>query len=268
MDAQALQWPPVIPGETIAAPIGPGVQAIADGSERRALELLSEGAAPELQGSRLPSVVVPSGLDAADDMVLVVSARDGPMPGTRDGVLMVAQAGSRIVCVLLTSVEDLMWEDEDLIELVEVEVRGILSEYGFQGDDIPFIRGSRDLISSGRFRAEVALAVSRQRVEDLSSLLGPRITAYVLGLSTLKELPSDGPAEILTAPLSAERLRMALRAARLVVGRYDQDTARMWFFGMNTDLGGLAPAGVLRNAEHGSSLERAVLAAAQFAGAE
>ena len=75
-----------------------------------------------------------------DGAILVVSAADGPMPQTREHILLARQVGVPYIVVFLNKVD--MVDDEELLELVEVEVRDLLSEYDFPGDDIPFIKGS------------------------------------------------------------------------------------------------------------------------------
>jgi elongation factor Tu len=75
-----------------------------------------------------------------DGAILVVSAADGPMPQTREHILLARQVGVPYIVVFLNKAD--MVDDEELLELVEVEVRELLSEYEFPGDDIPFITGS------------------------------------------------------------------------------------------------------------------------------
>jgi len=75
-----------------------------------------------------------------DGAILVVSAADGPMPQTREHILLARQVGVPYIVVFLNKAD--MVDDEELMELVEVEVRELLSEYDFPGDDIPFITGS------------------------------------------------------------------------------------------------------------------------------
>src|SRR6188472_4248811 len=72
--------------------------------------------------------------------ILVVSAADGPMPQTREHILLARQVGVPYMVVFLNKAD--MVDDEELLELVEVEVRDLLSEYDFPGDDIPFVTGS------------------------------------------------------------------------------------------------------------------------------
>src|ERR1700684_1648923 len=81
-----------------------------------------------------------TGAAQMDGAILVVSAADGPMPQTREHILLARQVGVPALVVFLNKVD--MVDDEELMELVEVEVRELLSEYDFPGDDIPFITGS------------------------------------------------------------------------------------------------------------------------------
>ena len=75
-----------------------------------------------------------------DGAILVVSATDGPMPQTREHILLARQVGVPSIVCFLNKVD--MVEDEELVELVEMELRELLSFYKFPGDDIPIIRGS------------------------------------------------------------------------------------------------------------------------------
>src|SRR6267378_2951033 len=81
-----------------------------------------------------------TGAAQMDGAILVVSAADGPMPQTREHILLARQVGVPYIVVFLNKVD--MVDDDELLELVEVEVRDLLSEYEFPGDDIPFIQGS------------------------------------------------------------------------------------------------------------------------------
>ena len=81
-----------------------------------------------------------TGAAQMDGAILVVGADDGPMPQTREHILLARQVGVPHVVVFLNKVD--MVEDEELIELVELEVRELLSKYEFPGDDIPIVRGS------------------------------------------------------------------------------------------------------------------------------
>jgi len=81
-----------------------------------------------------------TGAAQMDGGILVVSAADGPMPQTREHILLSRQVGVPYIVVFLNKCD--MVEDEELLELVEMEVRDLLSEYEFPGDDTPIIRGS------------------------------------------------------------------------------------------------------------------------------
>ena len=81
-----------------------------------------------------------TGAAQMDGAILVVSAADGPMPQTREHILLARQVNVPYVIVFLNKVD--MVDDEELLELVEVEVRELLSEYDFPGDDVPVISGS------------------------------------------------------------------------------------------------------------------------------
>jgi elongation factor Tu len=81
-----------------------------------------------------------TGAAQMDGAILVVSAADGPMPQTREHILLARQVGVPYIVVYLNKTD--MVDDEELLELVELEVRELLSEYEFPGDDIPIIKGS------------------------------------------------------------------------------------------------------------------------------
>jgi elongation factor Tu len=81
-----------------------------------------------------------TGAAQMDGAILVVSAADGAMPQTREHILLARQVGVPYIVVFLNKVD--MVDDPELLELVEVEIRDLLSEYEFPGDDIPFIAGS------------------------------------------------------------------------------------------------------------------------------
>ncbi|UCH64052.1 MAG: elongation factor Tu [Fidelibacterota bacterium] len=81
-----------------------------------------------------------TGAAQMDGAILVVSAADGPMPQTREHVLLARQVNVPSIVVFLNKVD--MVDDEELVELVEVELRDLLNQYEFPGDDIPIIRGS------------------------------------------------------------------------------------------------------------------------------
>ena len=81
-----------------------------------------------------------TGAAQMDGAILVVSAADGPMPQTREHILLSRQVGVPYIVVFLNKVD--MVDDEELLELVEMEVRDLLSEYDFPGDEIPVVAGS------------------------------------------------------------------------------------------------------------------------------
>ena len=81
-----------------------------------------------------------TGAAQMDGAVLVVSAADGPMPQTREHILLARQVGVPYIIVYLNKCD--MVDDEELLELVEMEVRELLSKYDFPGDDVPIIKGS------------------------------------------------------------------------------------------------------------------------------
>ena len=81
-----------------------------------------------------------TGAAQMDGAILVVSAADGPMPQTREHILLARQVGVPALVVYMNKVD--MVDDEEILDLVELEVRELLSEYEFPGDDIPVIRGS------------------------------------------------------------------------------------------------------------------------------
>ncbi|NBG89017.1 elongation factor Tu [Isachenkonia alkalipeptolytica] len=81
-----------------------------------------------------------TGAAQMDGAILVVSAADGPMPQTREHILLSRQVGVPYIVVFMNKCD--MVDDEELLELVEMEIRDLLSEYDFPGDDIPIIQGS------------------------------------------------------------------------------------------------------------------------------
>jgi len=91
-----------------------------------------------------------------DGAILVVSAADGPMPQTREHILLARQVNVPYIVVFMNKVDQV--DDEELLELVEMEVRDLLSSYEFPGDDIPVIRGSAleamEALTAGKNAAE------------------------------------------------------------------------------------------------------------------
>jgi elongation factor Tu len=92
-----------------------------------------------------------TGAAQMDGAVLVVSAADGPMPQTREHILLARQVGVPAVVVYLNKVD--MVDDAELLELVELEVRELLSKYGFPGDEVPIVKGSALAALEGRDEA-------------------------------------------------------------------------------------------------------------------
>ena len=88
-----------------------------------------------------------TGAAQMDGAILVVSAADGPMPQTREHILLARQVGVPYIIVFLNKAD--MVDDEELLELVEMEVRELLSKYDFPGDDTPIIKGSAKLALEG-----------------------------------------------------------------------------------------------------------------------
>jgi elongation factor Tu len=81
-----------------------------------------------------------TGAAQMDGAILVVSAADGPMPQTREHILLARQVGVPAIVVFMNKCD--MVDDAELLDLVEMEVRELLSKYEFPGDDIPIIKGS------------------------------------------------------------------------------------------------------------------------------
>ena len=81
-----------------------------------------------------------TGAAQMDGAILVVSAADGPMPQTREHILLARQVGVKYIIVFMNKTDQV--DDEELLELVEMEVRELLNEYDFPGDEIPIIKGS------------------------------------------------------------------------------------------------------------------------------
>jgi elongation factor Tu len=99
-----------------------------------------------------------TGAAQMDGAILVVSAADGPMPQTREHILLARQVNVPYVVVYLNKVD--MVDDEELLDLVELEVRELLSEYDFPGDDVPVIRGSAlKALEDGKPGSEAAKSV-------------------------------------------------------------------------------------------------------------
>ncbi len=99
-----------------------------------------------------------TGAAQMDGAILVCSATDGPMPQTREHVLLARQVGVPYIVVFLNKCD--MVDDAELLELVEMEIRELLSKYGFPGDDVPVIKGSAKLALEGNEGDEGELGIT------------------------------------------------------------------------------------------------------------
>ena len=109
-----------------------------------------------------------TGAAQMDGAILVVSAADGPMPQTREHILLARQVGVPYIIVYLNKCD--MVDDPELLELVEMEVRELLSNYNFPGDDIPIIKGSAKLALEGD-KGELGEQSIMQLAETLDSYI-------------------------------------------------------------------------------------------------
>ena len=105
-----------------------------------------------------------TGAAQMDGAILVIAATDGPMAQTREHILLARQVGVPKIIVFLNKCD--MVDDEELLELVEMEVRELLSEYGFPGDEIPIIRGSALKAMEGDPEAEKAIVELMKVVDE------------------------------------------------------------------------------------------------------
>ena len=105
-----------------------------------------------------------TGAAQMDGAILVVAATDGPMPQTREHILLGRQVGVPYIIVFLNKCD--MVDDEELLELVEMEVRELLSEYGFDGDELPVIKGSALKALEGDADAEKAIIELMETVDE------------------------------------------------------------------------------------------------------
>src|SRR5882757_9614223 len=104
-----------------------------------------------------------TGAAQMDGAILVVSAADGPMPQTREHILLARQVEVPYIVVFLNKAD--MVDDDELVDLVEVEVRDLLSEYEFPGDDIPFVTGSALKALEGDADAEAKILELAQALD-------------------------------------------------------------------------------------------------------
>jgi elongation factor Tu len=128
-----------------------------------------------------------TGAAQMDGAILVVAAPDGPMPQTREHLLLARQVEVPAVCVFLNKVD--MMEDEELLELVELEMRELLSTYDFPGDDVPIIRGSA--LAALESTSEDADAPEYQPILELMAA----VDSYIPQPERPKELPFLMPIE-------------------------------------------------------------------------
>src|ERR671938_144752 len=98
-----------------------------------------------------------TGAAQMDGAILVVSAADGPMPQTREHILLARQVGVPALVVFMNKVD--MVDDPELLELVEMEVRELLSSYDFPGDEIPIVKGSALMALEGKSEEQGKAAI-------------------------------------------------------------------------------------------------------------
>merc|ERR1712138_150696 len=110
-----------------------------------------------------------TGAAQMDGAILVVSAADGPMPQTREHILLSRQVGVPFIVVFLNKAD--MVDDEELLELVEMEVRDLLSQYDFPGDDTPIITGSALMALEGKDDNEMGTTAVKKLVEALDDYI-------------------------------------------------------------------------------------------------
>ncbi len=123
-----------------------------------------------------------TGAAQMDGAILVVSAADGPMPQTREHILLAGQVGVPYIVVFLNKAD--MVDDEELLELVELEVRELLTSYDFPGDDIPFVIGSATQALEGD---EAAI----EKIKELAAALDSYIPEPVRALDKPFMMPVE-----------------------------------------------------------------------------
>jgi elongation factor Tu len=159
-----------------------------------------------------------TGAAQMDGAILVVSAADGPMPQTREHILLARQVGVPALVVFLNKVD--MVDDEELLELVEMEVRELLSSYEFPGDDIPIVKGS-------------ALAA----VEDRDATIGEDA---ILSLMTAVDTYIPQPERPVDLPfmMAVEDVFSISGRGTVVTGRIDRGVVKV---GEEVEIVGLRP---------------------------
>ncbi|PVB60859.1 elongation factor Tu [Labrenzia sp. 011] len=125
-----------------------------------------------------------TGAAQMDGGILVVSAADGPMPQTREHILLARQVGVPALVVFMNKVDQV--DDEELLELVEMEIRELLSSYEFPGDDIPIVKGSALAAVENRDPA-----IGRDAIRELMA----QVDAYIPTPERPKDLPFLMPIE-------------------------------------------------------------------------
>ncbi|MFC2971738.1 elongation factor Tu, partial [Azotobacter bryophylli] len=116
-----------------------------------------------------------TGAAQMDGAILVCSAADGPMPQTREHILLSRQVGVPYIVVFLNKAD--MVDDAELLELVEMEVRDLLSTYDFPGDDTPIVIGSALMALEGKDDNGIGVSAVRKLVETLDSYIPEPVRA-------------------------------------------------------------------------------------------
>jgi elongation factor Tu len=135
-----------------------------------------------------------TGAAQMDGAILVVSANDGPMPQTREHILLARQVGVPAIVVFMNKVD--MVDDPELLDLVEMEIRELLSKYEFPGDDIPIIRGSALAAMEGR-DPEIGEQAIRKLIEAVDSYIPtpkrPVDQPFLLPIEDVFSISGRGP---------------------------------------------------------------------------
>jgi len=134
-----------------------------------------------------------TGAAQMDGAILVVSAADGPMPQTREHILLAKQVGVPAIVVFLNKID--MVDDESMVELVEEEVRDLLTKYGFPGSEIPFIKGSATKALAGE-QSEIGVKSIERLVDALDTYIPmpPRPTdkPFLMPVEDVFSIPGRG----------------------------------------------------------------------------
>jgi elongation factor Tu len=132
-----------------------------------------------------------TGAAQMDGAILVVSAADGPMPQTREHILLARQVGVPAMVVFLNKVD--MVDDAELVELVEMEVREILNNNGFKGDEIPFIKGSALAAIEGKPEGEAAIRELIKAVDEFIPIPErPTDRPFLMPIEDVFSIPGRG----------------------------------------------------------------------------